>query len=121
MEDRCLTVSNIRSVGIWVHVGSKVTNQVQRCALIRIHSNSEHVFIRNHGIIQDQHVAADLHTGMYGEVCPLVAQGNVVSHQLSSGCVVSQLEPTIPSIVHEHTGPSEDRACHLKVHISVDV
>ena len=104
-----------------MYIRSKVTNQVHRCALIRIHSNSACAFIRNHGITQDQHVAADLHTGMYGEVCPLVAQGNVVSHQLSSGCVVSQLEPAIPAIVHEHAGPSEDGACHLKVHISVDI
>ena len=58
---------------------------------------------------------------MYGEVCSLVAQGNVVSDQLSSGRIVSQLEPAIPSIVHEHTGPSEDWACHLEVHISINV
>ena len=36
---------------------------------------------------------------MYSEVCALVSQGNIVGDQLGSGRVISQLEPTIPSIV----------------------
>ena len=58
-----------------------------KCALTRIKLHSPLTIIY------------DLHTGMYSEVCSLVAQGDVVGDQLGSGRVISQLESTVPSIV----------------------
>ena len=58
---------------------------------------------------------------MYSEVCSLVAQGNIVGDQLGSGCVISQLESTIPSIVPEkkHAKRQEKVIVYKAIYISL--